>query len=428
MRNPFGGADSDKVYAITVEAVCKFVEELSVRGDELRTMGESPKKETRPIPKPPKPKPVRELDTKAALDLLRSQVGRGCELNLTTFGFYLAYDVIPSRFEGRQRMIRYDDLEAYLELVPDAVYANHTNYETEKRPDDLGMRDAYAYYSDVDPNPITLNSFRSLVAAGIIRPVRTADNPKAPLLGFRRQEIAAFLALRQRILEKNAETPTTKSFLARKAAEKKQGDQKKRQSVVAQLMQDAIDRARPKIEAAERKMRAKAERKTPAPVPEPPVATEPEAPEPEAPKASKKKSKRVSVKNAYAYYRTKCVSPFGATWFREKIAQGVAFDAISVAHNTVLNPNGKKYLVRLESIDEYLAEHPEGKPLPAYLPLETAYHKLREQMPPGTSLCAVQTPHQRWGHPIHHPQRSLEGGPHCRARLLSRTRSCARAF
>lgn len=394
VRNPFGGAGADRVHAITAEAVQKFVAELETRGDELHKeqpprakKGAASEPPSSPQPQaPPRPAPqpvaqeVEELDAKEALEFVHQKVGRGCLLNQTTFGFYLAYDILSSQYKGRQRVVRRDDLDAFLELFPDGIYANHISYETELGEDDLSMRDAYSYYADVDPHPVTLNSFRSLVAAGIIRPIRTADSPKAPVLGFHRQEISAFLALRQRILEKNSETSATKAFLTRKTAEQEPG----RKTIVSRVIEEALESAFQKVHGSSSALRRPS---PPAPSPPPPAAP------PEDPG-------RVPVQQAYDYYAEKCPEPHTISWFRTQIRKGT-FEAIE---NPARKCRGAKYLVMLESVDAYLenvakgpveeetpdekgvSAEPAPEPLPAHLAVEQAYHRLREVLPEDLSM------------------------------------------
>lgn len=393
VRNPFNSSSKEKVLAVDAHAVRKFVDVLAERGDELRVLEQpaqktdakqtpaAPEKEAskKATSKKKAPKKTVEHDVKGALKYLRSKAGRGCELNLTTLRFYLAYDVIPSRFEGRQRLVRRDDLDAFLDLVPDAVYANHISYETEKRPDDLSMREAYAYYSDVEPDPVTLNTFRSLVAAGIIRPVRTSDDPKAPVLGFRRQEIAAFLALRQRILEKNSDTTATKAFLTRKANEREGA-----KNGVQQLIEEALERAGLPAEGDRKSLPTtlKKKKKTKAEasgVPE----RRGEAAASLTDEEGDADVERVSVKDAYAYYQKHCERPFTISWFRSKIANGLIFDALKVPDK---GPKGHKYLVSLKSIDAHLATNPKGRTTPEYVAVETAYHRLSHIIPAHMTL------------------------------------------
>jgi len=279
--NPFGGAGPAKVYAITCEAVVAFVDELEKRPGELEAGDKPSKKGTKrrrakgaapPTPAAtPKRKTAvdqnRELKTKDAFAYLHRNIPVRSDLNTTTFGFYLAYDVISSRLEKTERFVKVGDLDAFLELAPDGVYANHINYlvAPSRGPSDLSLKDAYDYYREIDPVPISITSFRSVVAAGIISAIRTANNPKAMVVGFRRQDINGFLATRQRLQE------------MAEATRKEQKEKEQRTTLVAAVMTEAL---------------AKANLGPPPPVPT--VVDTREAPEPK--KTVKAKTPKVVVK------------------------------------------------------------------------------------------------------------------------------------
>jgi hypothetical protein len=93
---------------------------------------------------------------------------------------------------------------------------------------------------------------------------------------------------------------------------------------------------------------------------------------------------RVSVKEAYDYYVSKCERAFSVSWMRSKIAKGEIFDAIKVPDN---GPKGHAYLVSLDSVDQYLSGDPKGRTTPEYVNVETAYHRLNEdEIPAHMSL------------------------------------------
>lgn len=389
--NPFGGSPKE-IHSIRPESVAAFVDALAEGGEKMHVVTErqrdgsvmrrrAPGAPEKPE-KPEKPRPTRELTSRRALEYIQNKVGRRCELNSTTFGFYLAYDVIPSRWEGKQRMVDQEDLDAFLDLAPTGVQANHMQYEVASTlaPGQLSMKDAYAYYANVDPNPVTLNTFRSLVAAGILTAIRTANAPKAPVVGFEKGEVDAFLARRQRIMEKNREAPATKGFLTRKEREKTPVP-----PAVSSAIEDALD-------AAEQKtgVRLGGPRQTPSPKPpEPPEKTK-------ATKAPKKQAAQpdgrwAPIKDAYAYYLEKAPKPFTESWFRDKCYRTDLFGKRVLKDERPNNPTGKKYLIDLDTVDAYLAgeRKPRPKPKPGSQkawPVEKAFHKFRELVPPGLSL------------------------------------------
>jgi hypothetical protein len=397
--DPFGSSHGEKIHSIAAEEIEKFATRLREKGalevvvaaaepeasDRTTAASAEPTKTT-----PKKQASDRELDIRQALSYLHNRVGKGCELNHTTFGFYLAYDLIPSKFQGRLRVVRQGDLEAFIELAPSGVYANHLPYETEmdRARGDMVMTEAYAYYSDVDPNPVALNSFRSLVAVGIIRPIRTANDPKAPVLGFKKQEIDGFLAIRQRMLEATKDQPEASSAEGR--------------SVVAKVIEEVLERSKPQIEAA-KAARASEERKTVIKVPQ---RKRPQEKPKSAPKGAPAEvalqtdteDRWVPISAAYDHYVSIVERPFSFSWFRVRVYKSDVFASRVRLEDLSNNPTGKVYLVDLRSVDAYAAtlktpksERAEKtKPKPALKgkawPVEKAYHKFRGVIPPGLSL------------------------------------------
>jgi len=377
--NPFGG-HPEKVAALTVAQVIRFADAWENDGDKMRVETQPKHAEVPPTTAPEKARapvaaksPVRELSSRLALAYVQSRVGPKCELNSTTFGFYLAYDVIPSRWEGKQRMVNQEDLDAFLELAPTGVQADHMQYEVglSLAPGQLSMREAYAYYASVDPNPVTLNTFRSLVATGVILAIRTANASKAPVIGFKKGEIDGFLARRHRIMEKNRESPSTKGFLTRKEREAT-SSQTSVSAPVAAAIEEALD-------AAQKKLGLK--------------------PETVAKKAPKKVSKKAfskapegrwaPIKEAYAYYQRTAVKPLTESWFRNKCYRTGLFGKRVIKDERPNNPTGKKYLIDLDTIDVHLSGDttPKAKPQPQRAwPVEKAFHKFKELIPPGLSL------------------------------------------
>lgn len=382
--NPFGGAGPDKVYAVTVEAVMAFVALLKEKGDAMHIVVGQTKPESPGIPKTPaapkKPmKKERELTSSDALEYLTKKVGRGCELNATTFGIYLAYDLIPWRWDGKQRMVRQDDLDAYLELAPDGVYANHLDYDVglSRGPGELSLKEAYDYYNDIDPSPITLTGFRSLVAAGLIPAIRTTNDAKAPIVGFKKRDIDAFLATRQRLMEKNNAPSESKTPIS---------------PTVKKLMDEAVAKAMPHL-AEVKPQPAPASRpkaiKLPKAESKPQPKSKPKTVEKTAPVPAPKERKPrwAPTKEAYAYYCERTKKPLTDSWFRDKVYRGKIFRAQVKKDERANNPSGKMYYVDLNSVDDYLAQDPKTKPKPQKAwPTEKAYHKFRELIPPGLSM------------------------------------------
>jgi hypothetical protein len=420
--NPFGGAGPDKVYAITCEAVIAFIDELEKRPGELDVVDQPTTKKgvqrrgvkgTPPPPEltfstppeaPPKPKKEdRELKADKAFAYLHKKVAVRSDLSVTTFGFYLAYDVIPSRLVKGHHYVKVGDLDAYLELAPDGVYANHIDYLVAPRrgPGELSLKDAFDYYSKIDPHPISLNSFRSIVAAGIIPAIRTANEPKAMVVGFRPQDINGFLATRQRVQEKGdkARAADRAAVAAEKATKT---EDKKRATLVARVMQDALAHAKletpstaPVVEVPEpKKATKKAVKKTSKKVAKttPKKSPAPTAPVAEDPPVVERKTKTreprwVPTKDAYAYYEERAKRPFTDSWFRDKVYRSDLFQTKTEKDERSNNPSGKKYLVDLNSVDDYLAQDPKTKPKPQKSwPVEKAYHKFEHLIPAGLSM------------------------------------------
>ena len=200
-RSPFGNS-SDKVHALTTGDVLKFVDAL-----ERQSAGDSVVETI----KNAVASRSRKLSVPQALAYIQSRVGSACELNPVTFDYYVTYDMIPSR-ASEQGGIDQNDLDAFLKLAPSGVRANHMNYKVASSltSGQMSLKKAYTYYATVDPKPVTLNTFRSLVAAGIVSAIRTENAPKAPIVGFDQGEINAFLARRQRIMEKMRKAASTK--------------------------------------------------------------------------------------------------------------------------------------------------------------------------------------------------------------------------
>ena len=394
--NPFGGNGPDRVYAIEASAVESFVDELERQGDQLHVVVEVPSRSVARPPVqtcvgPPKLAPPKitnkEFNTREAFHYVQTTVGRKCELNSTTFEFYLAYDLISSRWSDNQRFVRQDDLDAYLELAPDGVYANHIEYEisAKRGPGEMSMKDAYEYYRDIDPNPVTLNSFRSLVAAGILQAIRTTNDPTAPVVGFKKRDIDGFLATRQRILEKDKQA-TTKGILK---------TQEKEHIIVSPEVTKLLDEA-----VAKAQVKTQVQVAVPAPIVPKPKKTKAEVEAPKkvkeaegkkAPKSEKavapKKSRWVTTKKAYAYYAERAQRSYTDSWFRDKVYRGTLFRTRTEPDVRPNNPSGKKYMVDLDSVDEYLAKDPKTQPKPQKSwPTEKAYHKFNHLIPPGLSM------------------------------------------
>jgi len=368
--NPFG-THPPQIYAVTTEAVDAFVEALVERGDELRvaprraspdasTADKAPTPEGKVAPStvPSRGEPGELLDAKNALDYLHSKATRGSRLNQQTFGLYLAYDLIPWRWEDRRRVVGKGDVDAFLELAPTGVYADHLSYETEFLTErgDMSMREAYVYYAGVDPDPLTMSSFRALVAAGLVAPIRTADDPKAPILGFRKRDVDAFLALRQRLVERERRGEARRDSACASSRPPRRIRVPERRTAVDRIMQEELQKALPKLEAAKH----------------------------EAERAALTAAEWLSVKDAYEYYRERAEEPRGLSWFRAKCSPEGPFERkVDDEHGSTRA--GQRYLVRRESIDRYVAPGSVAEPEREW-PTETAYYKFRDVIAPGVSL------------------------------------------
>lgn len=377
------GKSGDPLYAVAPADVVAFVDRLEEKGGKMRVVDEPQRGGSVVRRKAPRPD---EMTKQEAFVYLHKAVGRKrCQLNSTTFGFYVAYGLIPSRWEGKQRMVSQAAIDAFLESAPDGIHANHVRYETAPRigPGQLSPKDAYAYYASVDPAPVALNTFRSLVAAGIVQAVRMADDPKSPVVGFNKREIDAFLALRHRIVESNSERPATKSFLTRKQQE---AESRAEPGIVKKVIEETLARAKPMLDKAQEaatRSGAPTEKKKKKPTGSP------------AKSAKKKSAKKVPegrwvpIKEAYAYYVQRCESPFTESWFQKKCYSSDVFGKRVVRDERPNNPTGKKYLIDLDTVDAHVAGAPVSKPRRSpgkAWPIEKAYHKFRELIPPGLTL------------------------------------------
>ena len=404
--NPFGRYPA-RIYAISMENVLDFVEELAQREDSLtlqrqgnvirRTTKERVKNSTVPPP-PPEPKskppdpPASEpispptapepealmaetsnseetpsneslMDSAQAFEYLCKKAGRKQALNRTMFGFYLAYELIDSTFSGRARQVDKESIDAFLELCPSGLYKQHIDYVVKPKlgKDDMTMAEAYAYYNGLDPNPVTMNSFRSLVAAGIVVAIRAENNSSSTTLGFTKQEIEYFANLRKRIAEKNVDVPTTKGFKTKQ----ENGTQRPRRNAVP--------------------------KPTPAPTVSPGARADMEhmaaiIAEDVAAELPKTDREWVSVKEAYHYYAERVDQPHGEKWFAGKCYKNDPFEAVCKKDPRPSNPTGKKYLVNLDSVDTYLESNADTRASNLSFPLDKAYHKFRDLMPAGLSL------------------------------------------
>lgn len=112
------------------------------------------------------------------------------------FDLYVQYEVLPTYQDSwGTTLVRTSDLESFAGRHPSGV--------SEEETEDLcSVREAHAACAAIDPQPVSLEEFRELINVGIVRAVYTSDLPQAPLLGVPRTAIAAFLALRQRLLER----------------------------------------------------------------------------------------------------------------------------------------------------------------------------------------------------------------------------------
>jgi hypothetical protein len=389
--NPFGKYPS-RIYAIDPDEIIEFVEELVKREDTLtlqrqgsvirRTTTERVKSstkskpteavvdptpepetvhsqpETPPIPPkkvappapPPAPPPGSADDpmmnaTQAFKYLCKKATHKGDSLNKTLFGFYLAYELIDSVFVGKSRQVEQSSLDAFLELCPTGLYKKHIDYVVKPKlaSDDLDMKAAYAHYCSIDPNPVTISTFRSLTAAGIIVAIRAENTSNSKTLGYTSAEVEFFGRMRVRIAKKNANIPSTKGYQTKKLNGTQRKDAKK------------------------------------APIKEPVV---------EAVEAAEEATGRewVKVRDAYHYYVERVDQPMSEKWFAKKCYTNDPFESRCDVVDGPSNLTGKRYMVNLDSVDAFLQSNKETKPNQKSYPLDKAYHKFRGNMPAGLSL------------------------------------------
>jgi hypothetical protein len=140
------------------------------------------------------------LSSTEALNLIHQRLPNST-LDRVTFGMYLTYDILDSVLVGNKRKIRLSALEAFLDLFPTGVYANHVDYIVKSKlgPDDLSPGEAYRYYASRESNPTTRGGFQSLAKMGIFPSIRVENKPYSAIMGFRKKDIDAFVSLRQRL-------------------------------------------------------------------------------------------------------------------------------------------------------------------------------------------------------------------------------------
>jgi len=415
--NPFGRYPA-RIYAISMEAVLNFVEELAQREDQLtlqrqgnvirRTTKERVQNSDAPELKPPDSEPIPPptasepqetttetsdhapleaplpaswepntsftpgangslMDSAQAFEYLCKKSTAPMALNRTMFGFYLAYELIDSTFDGRARQVDKESLDAFLELCPTGCYKQHIDYVVKPalEGDDMTMVTAYDYYATLDPNPITMSSFRALVAAGILVAIRAENKSLSPTLGFTKTEIEYFANLRKRIAEKNAAQPTTKAFKTKQ----ENGTQRQPRSADPTPEPPSLEGERADLAHMAKILE------------EDVAAFEAMSAEPE-----KEEREWVSIKDAYRYYANRVDQPHGEKWFAGKCYKSDPFEAVCHEDKRPGNPTGKKYLVNLDSVDTYLESNADTRATNLSFPLDKAYHKFSSLMPAGLSL------------------------------------------
>lgn len=141
------------------------------------------------------------LSSTEALAFVRERIPDPEKMDRILFGMYLTYDVVDSTLVGRKRQIKRSSLEAYLDLFPTGIYANHIDYIVKAKlgENDLTFGEAYALYAGQEQEPISRGGFQSLARMGVIPSIRTENRPWAPILGFRTSDIQAFVKLRKRL-------------------------------------------------------------------------------------------------------------------------------------------------------------------------------------------------------------------------------------
>jgi hypothetical protein len=358
--NPFGRFPS-RIYAIEKEAVRDFIDELERRA--ASTVRQNPdgsvvKKPTIQAKKEPVSTPTL-MSSDEAFEYLKKKATKGDQLNRTMFGFYLAYELIDSTFEGRRRVVEQDSLEAFLDLFPTGLYKEHIEYVVKPKLEkgDLTMQEAYEHYKKIDPSPITINSWRALTAAGIVVAVRAENSPSSPTLGFTKKEVEFFARMRIRIAKKNKNAPATK---AHKTKVERGTVRPRRKTKLSQI----VEKVKEKPINAETQEKLKTLQQKP------------------------RKTGRdwKSIKEAYLYYSERLDEPKSESWFRQQCYKGEVFESKKIKDTRPNSFHDMRYLVDLDSIDTYLESNPSTCAKNLSFPLEKAYHKFRDLMPPGLTM------------------------------------------
>lgn len=147
-------------------------------------------------------RPHDELDLESAFHYFEENATPSWSSSRSTFDLCLLYELLPSTKEGGVRRVRRSAIDSFLAQHPTGVRREDAS---SKHDDLLSLRDAFAEYAEIDPQPVSLATFRDLIKAGVIVAVYTSAAPQAPLLGVRRVEVMAFLAARHRMAEHERE-------------------------------------------------------------------------------------------------------------------------------------------------------------------------------------------------------------------------------
>jgi hypothetical protein len=354
--NPFGRFPS-RIYAIEKEAIKDFIDELENRAASVRqnpdgTVLKKPVKA--PVKKPPvKANPLMTSDE--AVAYLKKKGTKGDQLNRTMVGLYLAYELIDSTFEGKRRVIEQDSLDAFLDLFPTGLYKEHIEYVVKPKLEegDLTMQEAYEHYKAMDPSPVAINSFRALTAAGIIVAIRAENSPDSLTLGFTKKEVEFFARMRVRIAGKKAQGVKTTPAKVPKTTPRRKT---KLSQIVEKVKEKPLD---PKLQEGLKKLQKK-------------------------PRKTGREWK--SIKEAYLYYSERLDEPKSESWFRQQCYKGEVFAAKRVKDDRPNSLHDMRYLVDPDSIDTYLESNPSTCAKNLSFPLEKAYHKFRDLMPPGLTM------------------------------------------
>jgi len=149
-----------------------------------------------PTPEGPTPEgPTGLLSIKDAHEYYMSVAPHGVSRSL--FSQYAAHQIIESEVRGSQRLVDTEAVDVFLLDHPSGnvnVDGEH-QFKVRLDPDDLNPEQAYEYYAQSDPSPISYASFMRYASNHIVKAIRKATgNPH--ILGFDREDIDDFLRRR----------------------------------------------------------------------------------------------------------------------------------------------------------------------------------------------------------------------------------------